>query len=124
MSIIYHNPRCSTSRKALALLQSDGAPVEIIEYLKTPLSRAELVTLIQAAGETAHSVLRRKQPQAKDMGLLADDITEDQIIDAMVDEPILINRPIVSTSKGTVLCRPFENIFSVLENPVEGEGST
>ena len=104
------------------MLQADGAPVEVIEYLKTPPTRSELVALIAAAGETAHSILRSKQPQAKELGLLEENVTEDQILDAMVHEPILINRPIVVTAKGTVLCRPFENIFAVLENPPAPEG--
>lgn len=114
---IYHNPKCGTSRNTLAILQTSGAEIEVIEYLKTPPTRAELSAMISAAGETAHTALRAKQPEAKEHGLLADGVTEAQILDAMMQDPILINRPFVITPKGTALCRPSEKVFSIMENP-------
>jgi arsenate reductase len=117
MTKIYHNPRCGTSRNTLAILQDAGEEIEVIEYLKTPPTRAELVTIIKDAGETAHSALRGKQSEARDRGLLEDGVTEDQILDAMMEAPILINRPFVVTSKGTALCRPSEKVFAIMENP-------
>lgn len=117
MAKIYHNPKCGTSRNTLAILKEGGEEVEVIEYLKTPPSREELVAMIAAAGETAHSAMRAKQQEAKDRGLLDEGVTEDQILDAMMEEPILINRPFVITEKGTVLSRPSEKVFSVMKNP-------
>lgn len=114
---IYHNPKCGTSRNTLAILQQSGAEVEVIEYLKTPPTRAELVALFAAAGETAKTAMRGKQKEAEDRGLLADDVSEDQILDAMMQAPILINRPFVITPKGTALCRPSEKVFALMENP-------
>lgn len=117
MMKIYHNPRCGTSRNTLAILQSTGEEVEVIEYLKTPPTRTELVAMIKDAGETAHSALRGKQKEATERGLLEDGVTEEQILDAMMQAPILINRPFVVTSKGTALCRPSEKVFTIMENP-------
>jgi arsenate reductase len=114
---IYHNPKCGTSRNTLAILQESGEKIEVIEYLKTPPSREELVAMIAAAGETAQSAMRGKQQEAKDRGLLEEGVTEDQILDAMMEAPILINRPFVITAKGTALCRPSEKVFPLMENP-------
>jgi arsenate reductase len=116
---IYHNPKCGTSRNTLAILQGAGEEVEVIEYLKTPPTREDLVAMIAAAGETAHSAMRGKQQEAADRGLLDEGVTQDQILDAMMEAPILINRPFVITSKGTALCRPSEKVFSIMENPPE-----
>jgi arsenate reductase len=117
MTKIYHNPKCGTSRNTLAILQDSGDDIQVIEYLKTPPTRAELVAMIADAGETAHSAMRGKQSEATERGLLDEGVTEDQILDAMMEAPILINRPFVVTSKGTALCRPSEKVFAIMTNP-------
>lgn len=114
---IYHNPKCGTSRNTLKILQDSGAEVEVIEYLKTPPTRDELVALIAAAGETPKSALRAKQKEATDRGLLDEGVTDAQILDAMMEAPILINRPFVVTEKGAALCRPSEKVFAIMDNP-------
>ena len=119
MAKIYHNPRCGTSRNTLAILHAAGETVEVIEYLKTPPTRAELVALIAAAGETPRSAMRAKQPEAAARDLLRDDVSDEAILDAMMAEPILINRPFVVTDLGTRLCRPSEKVFEILENAPE-----
>jgi arsenate reductase len=117
MTKIYHNPKCGTSRNTLAILQNSGEEVEVIEYLKTPPTRVELVAMIQAAGETPRSALRAKQQEAEDLGLRDDSATDAAILDGMMQHPILINRPFVVTPKGTALCRPSEKVFAIMENP-------
>lgn len=117
MTKIYHNPKCGTSRNTLAILQEAGEEIEVIEYLKTPPTRDELVKLIADAGETAFTALRGKQKEATERGLLEAGVTEVQILDAMMEAPILINRPFVVTSKGTALCRPSEKVFAIMEHP-------
>jgi len=114
---IYHNPRCGTSRNTLAILQSTGEEVDVIEYLKTPPTRAELVAMIKEAGETPRSAMRAKQKEAEDLGLRDESVSDEVILDAMMQHPILINRPFVVTSKGTALCRPSEKVFTIMENP-------
>ncbi len=109
---IFHNPACGTSRKTLAILRDAGAEVELIEYLKSPPSRAELVRLYARAGITPRDGLRSKEPLAAKLGL--DHATDDQILDAMVAHPILINRPLVETAKGVRLCRPQDEVRSLL----------
>ena len=111
---IYHNPKCGTSRKTLAILEEAGADVTVIEYLKTPPSRGELQRLYDRAGMTAREGLRAKEPLAADLGLTAADATDDQILDAMMAHPILINRPLVETEKGAKLCRPQDEVRSLL----------
>lgn len=109
---IWHNPKCSTSRKTLDLLKGAGADVTIVEYLKTPPSRAELQRLYQRAGITAREGLRAKEPLAKDLGLA--DAGENAILDAMTAHPILIERPLVETEKGVRLARPIEKVREIL----------
>jgi arsenate reductase len=111
---IYHNPVCGTSTKALAILREEGAEVEVIEYLKTPPSREELVRLYDRAGITPREGLRAKEPIAAEFGLLGDNVTDDQILDAMIAHPVLINRPLVETDKGVKLCRPQEQVRDLL----------
>jgi len=109
---IWHNPKCSTSRKTLDLLKEAGAAVTVIEYLKTPLARAELKRLYDRAGMTVREGLRTKEPLAKGLGLAgADDAT---ILDAMIANPILIERPLVETDKGVRLARPIERVREIL----------
>lgn len=111
---VYHNPRCGTSRKTLELLDKAGAEVTVIEYLKNPPSKAELKRLYARAGISAREGLRAKEPLAQELGLLGDDVDDELILDAMVAHPILINRPLVETDKGVRLCRPQEEVQSIL----------
>ena len=109
---ILHNPACGTSRKTLAILQEQGADVTIIDYLKTPPTRAELQRLYARAGMTARAGLRAKEPLATEHGLA--EASDDAILDAMVAHPILINRPLVETAKGVALCRPQDEVRKLL----------
>lgn len=111
---IYHNPKCGTSRKTLAILNEAGSEVTVVEYLKTPPSRAELQRLYDRAGMTPREGLRAKEPLAGELGLTGDDVSDDMILDAMIAHPILINRPIVETEKGVKLCRPQEEVRALL----------
>ena len=114
---IYHNPACGTSRNTLAMIRQSGEEPEVIEYLKDTPSRAKLVELIKAMGIPARDVLRAKEAPFRELGL--DDLarTDNEIIDAMLAHPILINRPIVVTPKGARLCRPSEVVLEILPNP-------
>lgn len=106
-AIIYHNPRCGTSRKTLEILEKAPAiAVRVIEYLKEPPTKKKLAELYKRAGMTPRDGLRAKEPLAKELGLTDPDVSDDAILDAMVKNPILINRPIVETEKGVRLCRP------------------
>lgn len=111
---IFHNPMCGTSRKTLEILRDAGADVWIHEYMKNPPTRDELVRLYQRAGISARDGLRAKEPLAEELGLNRDEATEDQILDAMVANPVLINRPIVETPKGVRLCRPQDTVREIL----------
>jgi arsenate reductase len=114
---IYHNPACGTSRNTLAMIRASGAEPEVIEYLKTPPSRERLVELIAAMGFGARDVLREKGTPYAELGLDDLSLSDDALVDAMLRHPVLINRPIVVTSKGVKLCRPSELVLSILENP-------
>ncbi len=114
MVTIYHNPRCGTSRNTLALLQERGVQPEVIEYLKTPLDRAALQALIAAMGVPAIDVVRSKEAVFAELKLGEPGVTDDQLIDAMVAHPILMNRPIVTTPLGARLCRPAETVLELL----------
>lgn len=107
---IYHNPRCSTSRKTLALLEAAGADVTVIDYLKTPPAREELARLYRSAGITPRDGMRRQEDSAK--SLL--DAGDDAILDAMISDPILIQRPLVETAKGVRLARPPAAVHDIL----------
>jgi len=111
---IYHNPLCSTSRKTLEILKDSGAEVTVREYLKTPPTRDELRRLYDEAGMTPRDGLRAKEPLAEELGLNRPDVTDDELLDAMVAHPILINRPLVETEKGVRLCRPQETVREIL----------
>jgi arsenate reductase len=111
---IYHNPMCGTSRKTLDILTQSGADVWIQEYMKTPPSREELERLYERAGLTPRQGLRAKEPLAEELGLTRPDVTDDEVLDAMVAHPILINRPIVETAKGVRLCRPQDMVREIL----------
>ncbi|WP_017671698.1 arsenate reductase (glutaredoxin) [Blastomonas sp. AAP53] len=111
---VYHNPRCGTSRNVLAAIREAGHEPEVIEYLKTPPSRGTLESLIARAGHGARGLLRAKEPLVAELGLDAADVTDAQIVDAMMAHPILINRPIVVTEQAVKLCRPSETVAELL----------
>jgi arsenate reductase len=113
-ALIHHNPACGTSRKTLEILRESGADVTVNEYLKTPPSRDELKRLYARAGISPREGLRAKEPLAEELGLTGPDVGDDTILDAMVEHPILINRPIVETDKGARLCRPQEKVREIL----------
>ena len=116
--LIFHNPKCGTSRNTLAIMKASGENPEVIEYLKTPPSRDYLVELLAKINLSPRELLRSKEPVNDELGLDNSELSDDQIIDAMIDHPILINRPIVVTNKGSALCRPSECVFELLDNPV------
>lgn len=111
---IYHNPACGTSRKTLEILQQEGAEVTVVEYLKTPPSKDELKRLYERAGISPREGLREKEQLAKDLDLVDGHVSDNAILDAMVANPVLINRPIVETEKGVRLCRPQEQVREIL----------
>jgi arsenate reductase len=110
---IYHNPMCGTSRKTLEILRDSGFDVFVQEYMKSPPSRDELKVLYDRAGITPREGLRAKEPLAEELGLNRPDVTDDEVLDAMVQHPILINRPIVETDKGVRLCRPQDKVREI-----------
>jgi len=111
---IFHNPMCGTSRKTLEILRDAGCDVWIHEYLKTPPSRDELARLYKRAGISPRDGLRAKEPLAQELGLTRADVTDDAVLDAMVEHPILIERPIVETPNGVRLCRPQDKVREIL----------
>ena len=116
---IYHNPSCGTSRNTLAMIEASGETPVVIEYLKTPPDRARLLELIAAMGIAPRALLREKGTPYAELGLGNSELQDDELLDAMLAHPILINRPIVETAKGTLLCRPSELVLGLLDNPVE-----
>jgi arsenate reductase len=117
---IYHNPDCGTSRNVLSLIRNSGAEPRVIEYLKTPPSREELVSLLEQMGLTPRQMLREKGTPFRELGLDDPKWRDDELIDAMMARPILINRPIVVTPLGTKLCRPSEAVLDILPAPQLG----
>ncbi|WP_295555251.1 arsenate reductase (glutaredoxin) [uncultured Hyphomicrobium sp.] len=114
---IYHNPACGTSRNTLAMIRASGEVPEVIEYLKTPPTRATLVRLLRDMGMKPRDLLRRKGTPYDALGLDKPEWTDDALIDAMLAHPVLINRPIVVSPLGTRLCRPSEIVLDILPNP-------
>ena len=114
---IYHNPKCGTSRNVLAMIRNSGEEPRIIEYLRTPPDRAELVDLLARMGMTPRGLLRRKGTPYDELGLDDPDLSDDQLIDHMLRHPILIERPIVVSPLGVRLCRPSEKVLEILPNP-------
>lgn len=112
---IYHNPKCGTSRNTLALIRNAGIEPDVVLYLETPPDRGQLVKLIQDCGLSAREVLRSKGDLYDELQLQDSKWTDDQLIDFMIAHPILINRPIVVTAKGTKLCRPSELVLDILD---------
>jgi arsenate reductase len=111
---IYHNPMCGTSRKTLEILRDSGCDVWVHEYLKNPPTRDELRRLYDRAGITPREGLRAKEPLAAELGLTRPDVGDDEVLDAMMKHPILIERPIVETPKGVRLCRPQDQVREIL----------
>lgn len=111
---IFHNPLCGTSRKTLEILEYSGLDVSVREYLEDPPSRDELKALYDRAGISAREGLRAKEPLAAELGLTDPGADDDSILDAMVEHPILINRPLVETEKGVRLCRPQDKVREIL----------
>jgi arsenate reductase (glutaredoxin) len=119
--VIYHNPKCGTSRNTLALIRHAGIEPEVIEYVKTPPTRERLAELIAAMGVPVRSVIREKGTPYAERGLADPTLTDGQLIDAMIAEPILINRPIVVTPEGVRLCRPSEAVLDLLPEMPKAE---
>lgn len=115
---IYHNPDCGTSRNTLAMIRQSGEEPVVIEYLKTPPTRDRLMRLIAAMNIPVRALLREKGTPFAELGLADTALTDDQLLDAMMTHPILINRPIVETPKGVRLCRPSELVLELLPNPI------
>ena len=111
---IYHNPKCGTSRKTLAILEEAGAEVTVVDYLKQPPAKEELRRLYERAGITAREGLRAKEQLARDLDLASGHVSDNAILDAMVENPILIERPLVETDKGVRLCRPQDRVREIL----------
>lgn len=117
---IYHNPQCGTSRNTLALIRNSGEEPRVVHYLETPPSRDELLQLIAATGQPVRSLMREKGTPYAELGLDDPAKTDDELVDAMLAHPILINRPIVVTPLGTRLCRPSEAVLDILPQPQQG----
>lgn len=118
--IIYHNPACGTSRNALAMIRNAGIEPHVVEYLKTPPSRVLLVQLIARAGITPRDLLREKGTPYSELGLDSPALTDDELLDAMVEYPILINRPLVISPLGVKLCRPSEAVLDLIPTAQQG----
>ncbi|WP_108484797.1 arsenate reductase (glutaredoxin) [Oceaniglobus ichthyenteri] len=113
--VIHHNPDCGTSRNVLAIIQASGETPVVIEYLKTGWTRPQLLGLFAAAGLTPRTALRTTKSPAQDLGLLDPTVSDEALLSAMLDHPVLVNRPIVCTPKGVRLCRPSEAVLDLLE---------
>lgn len=115
MIVIHHNPDCGTSRNVLAIIEASGEPPVVIEYLKDGWTRAQLLGLFAAAGLSPRAALRETKSPAKELGLLEPGVSDAAILAAMLDHPVLVNRPIVCSPKGVRLCRPSELVLDLLE---------
>ena len=113
--VSHHNPDCGTSRNVLAIIEAAGYTPTVIDYLREGWTRPQLLTLFAASGLTAREALRETKSPAAELGLLGPAITDDQLIAAMIEHPILVNRPIVATPKGVALCRPSEHVLDLLD---------
>ena len=117
---IYHNPKCGTSRNVLALIRNSGVEPEVIEYLKTPPTKARLAELVAATGQGVRALLREKGTPYAELDLGNPKWSDDELLDAMLAHPILINRPLVVSPLGVRLCRPSEAVLDLLPNPQQG----
>jgi arsenate reductase len=120
MVVIHHNPECGTSRNVLSIIQDAGYQPEVIEYLNEGWTRPQLLSLFAAANLTPRTALRTSKSPAKELGLLDETVSDETILQAMLENPILVNRPIVCTEKGVKLCRPSEAVLDLLANWPEG----
>ena len=114
---VYHNPKCGTSRNVLALIRNSGVEPEVIEYLKTPPTKARLAELVAATGQGVRALIREKGTPYAELGLADAKWSDDQLLDFMLAHPILINRPLVVTPLGVKLCRPSETVLDILPTP-------
>jgi arsenate reductase (glutaredoxin) len=112
---IYHNPDCGTSRNVLAIIEAAGLKPEIIDYLKVGWRREDLLKLIAEAGLSLREALRETKSPARELGLLEDGVSDETLLAAMLEHPVLVNRPFVVTDKGTRLCRPSETVLDLLD---------
>ncbi|MCQ0989018.1 arsenate reductase (glutaredoxin) [Jiella marina] len=117
---IYHNPQCGTSRNTLAMIRQSGVELEVVEYLKTPPSRETLIELLDMMEMQPRDILRIKGTPYHELGLDDPMLSDEELLQAMMEHPILINRPIVVTDKGVKLCRPSETVLDILPNPEIG----
>lgn len=117
-TVIHHNPDCGTSRNVLAVIRASGTEPIIIEYLETGWTRPQLQALFAAADLTPRAALRTSKSPAEELGLTDPSVSDDALLDAMVEHPILVNRPMVCTPKGVALCRPSEAVLPLLEKPL------
>lgn len=124
MIVIHHNPDCGTSRNVLAIIEASGARPVVIEYLKTGWTQPQLLGLFAAAGLTPRAALRQTRSPAAELGLLGPDVNDAKIISAMLNAPVLVNRPIVCSPKGVRLCRPSEAVLDLLDMLAPGPPST
>ena len=120
MIVIHHNPGCGTSRNVLKIIQDAGYEPEVIEYLEAGWTRPQLLALFAAAGLTAREALREKRSPAEELGLLGEGVSEDTLLNAMVEHPVLVNRPLVASPKGVALCRPSEKVLDLLDQWPDG----
>ncbi|MFT4151585.1 MAG: arsenate reductase (glutaredoxin) [Paracoccaceae bacterium] len=111
---IWHNPRCGTSREVLAMIRAAGAEPQVVDYLHTPPTRADLLAVLARAGLCVRDLLRRKEPLAAELGLTGAGAEEGRIVEAMLAHPVLIERPVVITPDGVALCRPAERVLGLL----------
>lgn len=118
---IYHNPACGTSRNTLAIIRATGEEPTVIEYLQDPPSRDRLMQLMRDAGLTPRQLLREKGTPFAQLGLADPSLSDENLIDAMIAHPILINRPLVETGRGVRLCRPSEAVLDILERPLSAD---
>lgn len=114
---LYHNPACGTSRNTLAMIRASGVEPTIVPYIDTGWSRDTLLSLAARIGVPLKALLREKGSPAAELNLLRDDVSDDELLAAMIAHPILVNRPIVDTPRGTRLCRPLERVFDLLDTP-------
>lgn len=120
MIVIHHNPDCGTSRNVLAIIRASGSEPVVIDYLSAGWTRPQLLALFAAADVTPRQALRETKSPAAELGLLADGVSDDAILDAMIAHPVLVNRPIVASPRGVRLCRPSEAVLPLLDRPPAG----
>ncbi len=116
--VIHHNPDCGTSRNVLQMIRGSGTEPVVVEYLKTGWTRPQLQALFAAAGLTPRTALRTTKSPAEELGLLDPTVDDEALLDAMLDHPVLVNRPIVCSSKGVRLCRPSEQVLDLLDGDI------